>query len=420
MNLLWDFFVHSFHLWISMAPYLLLGMLIGGILHGFLKEKFVSTHLGKKGFSAIFKATLFGIPLPLCSCGVIPVAATLRRDGASRGATLAFLTSTPTTGIDSILATYSLLGPIFAFFRPLASFVAGLLVGIIASFGEGKKTKRPLPKAPFTDTFTFKEKIKEVVQYGFEELPRDIGKWLILGILIGAALSAFLPKNLFGIFKGYPLLEFLTVLSVAIPLYVCATGSIPIAAALMSKGISPGAALVFLIAGPATNTVTVGFVYSQFGKKVASLYIGGIAAGSIGLGLLLNGLWGYFGKKVELLTPGGELLPFYFKISCGIFLLAIILWANRSKIKEKGKSKEMDYLFFVPDMTCNHCKLNIEKALKTIEGIEEFQVDLENKLVKVKGNISPESIKEGLEKAGYTSIFKDKTETTEGKICQYE
>jgi len=420
VNFLLDFFGHSLHLWISMAPYLLLGMLIGGLIHVFLKEKFVSKHLGQMGFSGIFKATLFGIPLPLCSCGVIPVAATLRRHGASQSATLAFLTSTPTTGIDSVLATYSLLGPIFAFFRPLASFVAGLLVGFIASFGEKEQTKRPTLKTFFNDSFTFKGKIKELLQYGFEELPRDIGKWLVLGILIGAALSAFLPENAFGILKGYAILEFLTVLAIAIPLYVCATGSIPIAAALMSKGLSPGAALVFLIAGPATNTVTVGFVYSQFGKRTASLYIGGIVLGSIGLGLLLNTLWGYFEKKVELLTPGSEFLPFYLKISCGIFLLTVILWTNRSKINKRRRIKEMDYLFFVPDMTCEHCKMNIERTLKTIEGIEDFQVDLENKLVKIKGNVSPESIKEGLERSGYTPIFQHKMEESEDKTCQYE
>jgi len=420
MNLLQDFFYHSLHLWINMAPYLLLGMLIGGVLHVFLKEKFVSKHLGKRGFSAILKATLFGIPLPLCSCGVIPVAATLRRDGASRSATLAFLTSTPTTGIDSILATYSLLGPVFAFFRPLASLVAGFLVGLMVSLGEREKIKGLSLETSSMDSFTLKEKAKEVVRYGFEELGRDIGKWLVLGILIGGALSAFLPENAFGILKGHTLLEFLTVLVVAIPLYVCATGSIPIAAALISKGLSPGAALVFLIAGPATNTVTVGFVYSQFGKKVASLYIGGIVLGSIGLGLLLNSLWGYFGKNGELLSPGGELLPPFLRILCGIFLLKVILWANRFRIKKIEEAKNMDYLFFVPDMTCEHCKMNIERTLKTIEGIEEFQVDLTNKLVKIKGNVSPESIKESLERTGYTPILKDKPEETEGKVCRYE
>lgn len=387
-------------MWINMSPYLLLGMMVGGVLHAFLREDFISRHLGASTFGAVLKSTLFGIPLPLCSCGVIPVAATLRRDGASRSSTLAFLVSTPTTGVDSILATYSLLGPLFALFRPLASFLSGLLVGTLDFILAGKREKQvrlvSLPREyP-------KGRIYEALRYGFSELPADIGKWLVIGILVGGALSALVPPGVFRPLKTHTLLEFLFLLAFSVPLYVCATGSIPIGAALLAKGISPGAVLVFLIAGPATNTVTVGFVYSQLGKRAAFLYLASIVGSALLLGWVFNGLWQLLGGSRELLMPGGEFLPMEVKIISGIVLLGVVIgafWYKRSRCKEE--IGEMKYLFRVPSMSCEHCKTTIERTLTGLRGVEKVAVDLKNKTVGVEGDIDKDTVARALSEAGY-------------------
>lgn len=399
MNYLSQFLRDSLNLWVNMSPYLLLGMMVGGILHAFLREDFIIRHLGSSTFRSVLNSTLFGIPLPLCSCGVIPVAATLRRDGASRSSTLAFLVSTPTTGVDSILATYSLLGPLFAVFRPLASFLSGLLVGslhFLTAKEEGEVACVPPPKDyP-------KGRLYEALRYGFGELPRDIGKWLVIGILVGGALSALVPPRAFEPLRAHPLLEFLLILAFSVPLYVCATGSIPIAAALLSKGISPGAVLVFLIAGPATNTVTVSFVYSQLGKRATVLYLASIVGSAFFLGWTFNGLWRYLGGTPELFTPGGELLPPWVRGAAGVVLLVVVARALLSRYFEKGgEVVGMKYTFKVPGMSCEHCKAAIERALKGLEGVQEVVVDLKNKTVGVEGEVNKEVLERVLAEAGY-------------------
>lgn len=398
MNFLRDFFEASLSLWINMAPYLLLGMAIGGMLHVFLKEDFILRHLGSPSLSAVFKATLFGIPLPLCSCGVIPVAATLRRDGASRSATLAFLTSTPTTGADSILATYSLLGPLFAIFRPFASLLSGLMVGSLGFILDKEPTG--VRRCVSASSSPIDGKLRESLRYAFVELPREIGGWLILGILIGGALSALVPERAFDPLKAHPLLESIIILGFSIPLYVCATGSIPIAAALIAKGISPGAALVFLVAGPATNTVTVGFVYSQLGRKATAIYLISIILSALFLGWAFNRLWVYLGASPELLTPGGEFLPLWFKGICGIFLLAAVLYALWLKTRSE-EVQEMEYTFYVPAINCEHCKYNIERSLSKLQGVERVVVDISRKTVGVDGEADRKTLEEALREMGY-------------------
>ncbi|MEE8479593.1 MAG: permease, partial [Candidatus Neomarinimicrobiota bacterium] len=165
-------------LWTAMAPYLLLGMFIAGILHVFIGTDFITRHLGKNNLGTIIKASLFGIPLPICSCGVIPVAASLNKEGASKSATLSFLVSTPTTGADSILASYSLLGPLFAIFRPLAAFVTGIMIGVLNFIFNREPQEKVVKKHNHPkNELSAKSKITEVFKYGFVELAEDIGKW---------------------------------------------------------------------------------------------------------------------------------------------------------------------------------------------------------------------------------------------------
>lgn len=393
-----DFLKESVNLWLAMAPYLLMGLFIAGILHVFLGTSLVSRHLGKSAFGSIVKATLFGIPLPICSCGVIPVAASLRKEGASKSATLSFLVSTPTTGVDSIMATYSLMGPLFAVFRPIAAFFSGLTIGVLNHFFNKEKINISMDK-PFERKHLPRGKIKEVFRYGFVELAEDIGKWLLVGVVIGGVLTVAIPRDFILGFLSYPWLHFLIMLVIAIPLYVCATGSIPIAAALIQKGFSPGSAMVFLIAGPATNAVTLSFVRSKLGKKAFYLYLTSIVVVSIVAGLVFNLIWSRTGRDMAMIHSHGEQLPYALRVASGIFLLLIIL---KGFVKRRKESVPMEHEMGVPDMTCQHCKVTIENKIGMIPGVEKVTVDLARKVVGVDGDVSMEAIEEAIREAGYT------------------
>ncbi len=331
----------------EMAPYLLLGFGVAGILHVLIPRSAVFKHLAKNDLASIVKASLFGIPLPLCSCGVIPVAAQLRKDGAGKSSVLSFLTSTPTTGVDSILATYALLGPLFAVIRPIAALFGGVIAGATYNLAE-KET----PGTQSTDlscalcgreqphSHSFTRKIKEMVAYGFHELIADVWKWLALGIILGGGISYFVPASLIESYLSNSFISYSLMLLLAIPMYVCATGSIPIAATLIIKGMSPGAGLVFLIAGPATNTATLSFVAGKLGKRASAVYLATIAVTALCFGLLVDFIWLSSGKDVALIAGGMEMLPGWVKTGSSILLIALTLLAifpkKRSVMKDKA------------------------------------------------------------------------------------
>lgn len=397
INVLANIILESVNLWLAMSPYLLLGMLIAGILHVFLGQEFISRHLGGTGVGSIFKATLFGIPLPVCSCGVIPVAASLKKEGASKSATLSFLVSTPTTGVDSLAATYSLMGPLFAVFRPVAAFFSGITIGVFNRiFNPDPKQKR-VKKHSHRIRLSYVN-IKEIFRYGFIELAEDIGKWMLIGVFIGGVLTAVIPQDLLITVLPYPFLHFLIMLVFAVPLYVCATGSIPIAAALIQKGFSPGAALVFLIAGPATNAVTLSFVRSQLGKKAFYVYLISIIIVSLALGLVFNLVWIRLGGGIGLISPHGEQIPLIFRIVSGAGLLILVLFGF---IKPHNHHIKTTYEITVPDMTCKHCKMTIEHALQKVDGVKKVKVDLDKKSVGIEGAADPKHITEAVKQTGY-------------------
>ena len=311
-----------------MAPYILLGMVIAGILHVAMDKNFIRRQLGQGSVKSIVKATLLGVPLPVCSCGVIPLADSLRRDGAHRSSVLAFLVSTPVTGVDSILATYALLGPLYAVFRPLAALVTGITLGLSDYILAGKDGSTPDTK-PKPCAHCHKEhhyertRFKEFLHHAFVEVPADLAKWLIIGVLAGGVITVMIPADIFTHYLVFPW-DFLAAIGLGIPLYVCATGSIPIAAALIAKGMSPGAALAFLIAGPATNTVTMAFVRAKLGKRSFYLYLANISIIAFLSGLVFNLFSPKLGGKM-LHQCGSEMLPFWSEITCGVILLALIL-----------------------------------------------------------------------------------------------
>lgn len=354
MELLNGIIKESYLLFYKMAPYLVFGYLFAGILHIFVRTETISRHLGTSSVGSVVKASLFGIPLPLCSCSVIPAAMSLRKEGASRGAVLSFLISTPTTGVDSIFATYSLLGGLFTIYRVIASFVTGVLSGIVANLlikeepkaDTSAKEECHLCKGDSREhqheghNHGILEKIKGVFSYAFIDLLEDTGVALLVGIIIGGAISFFMPEDFIATYLGKGLVAMLVMLLVGIPMYVCATASIPIAAALMLKGLEPGAAFVFLVAGPATNIVTMSVVAKNIGKAALAIYLGSIALSSIGLGLGLNVLFERFYTldSIRYMVHQRELLPGWASLASCVILIVMIVYnlAYTHLIKRKG------------------------------------------------------------------------------------
>jgi uncharacterized membrane protein YraQ (UPF0718 family) len=290
-----------------MAPWLLFGFLAAGILHVAAQGRFIERQLGGRGLWPILKATLFGIPLPLCSCGVIPVASSLRRNGASRGAAAAFLLATPQTGVDSIAVTWSLLGPVLAFFRVAAAMVSGVMSGFAVNLLKDG-ADAPAPSPAQQDALTSnscaeschenEEKggaLRRMVVFAFVTLPRDIGPSLLVGLLLAGLIEALVPPELFhGLFgQGVAgrISMMASMLALGIPLYVCATSSVPVAAALVASGISPGAALVFLMTGPASNMASITTSLRIFGRRATIVYLGTLIVTSLTAGFLLDGLF---------------------------------------------------------------------------------------------------------------------------------
>lgn len=297
MYFLWE---SLWSLSVDMGIYILFGLLAAGVLHQLISEEWIKKHLGSDTHGSVYKAALFGTPLPLCSCSVIPFAASLRRNGASRGATLSFLISTPITGIDSILATFGMFGWVFTLYRVFTSVVIAITAGILMNiFGPKEVTKKgfsftatapkvtsiskPEAKKPFS--------VASVFRYGFITLLGSFSKALFWGLLIGAFISAAIPSNLHDLFNDNRILGYLIAVAIASPMYVCATASLPIAASLIIAGVSPGAAFIFLSAGPATNTVTMGVVKSMLGTRALGIYLSVIAIGSVAFGASIDVLF---------------------------------------------------------------------------------------------------------------------------------
>jgi len=299
----------------AMSPYILFGLIFAGILHELIPDTIVTKHLGNENIISVIKSTLFGIPLPVCSCGVIPLASSIKKSGASKGATLSFLISTPITGVDSILATYGMFGWVFTIYRVITSMIIATIAGIMTNiFDQGNKkakvtfstnamqknrlslannaTFSPHPHNHEHDSSSTKRvngfSVITMPHYSFVTLLKDIAKPLLYGLLIGALITIAIPDKLETVLVQNIWLSYIIAILIAVPMYVCATASLPIAAALILSGVSPGAAFVFLTAGPATNTVTIGVVKSMLGKRSLFIYLGTITLGSILFGLGLD------------------------------------------------------------------------------------------------------------------------------------
>lgn len=409
-----DYIMPFIYLFVEMAPYLLLGFFVAGILHAFVPRRLYSKWLGGSDMKSVVLSIAFGVPLPLCSCGVIPAAVGMRKDGASKGATAAFLIATPQTGVDSIAATYSVFGLPFALLRPVAALVTGLFGGLAVN---ALDKERPGEQAVTsgtagfrTDNPGFADRCLSALRYGFGDMVQDIGRWLLAGLFIAGLITIFVPDGFFVSYAGNKILNIFIVLLAAAPMYVCATGSIPIAAALMLKGLSPGAALVFLMAGPATNAASMMILSRTLVRRSLIIYLMTILSGAIISGLavdcLLPAEW--FAMPLQNSFASGcchveaAHIPWWQTASSAILaaLLARALYIRlHHNDSQTIKSNTMTYE--ITRMACNHCKANVERSLSAVDGIISVKVDLASGTAEVEGTVAPESIVSAVESLGY-------------------
>ena len=415
MEYIITYFEVLFDLTADMAPYLLLGFLFAGLLKVFLPQNMMARYLGKSSTKSVFNASLLGIPLPLCSCGVLPAGISLYKNGASKGAAVSFLTSTPQTGVDSILVTWSMLGLPFAIIRPIAALFTGVTGGVLVNKLE--KEKHFEEDHDKFKAVKQKPSLKAILDYAFVEMMADIAKWLVIGLLIAAFISVLLPDNFFKDFQIGGIVGMLIILVASIPLYICATSSVPIAAVLLMKGISPGALLVFLMAGPATNAATMAVIGKNLGNKTLWIYIGALVAGSLLFGLVIDYLLpGAWFLPLAGMVHGHEhgFLPYWFEISCAIILIILLLNSFYLQFKENMESKKHkantpQFSVDIPSMTvnvegmtCEHCKAKVENGLRSESNITNAIANTDDNTVKLYGSdIDALRIEERVKELGY-------------------
>lgn len=323
------------------APFLLFGLLLAGAMKAWIPQTLLQRHLGGSGPIPVIKAALIGTPLPMCSCGVLPVALGLRANGASRGSTVSFLVATPETGVDSISVSYALLGPIMAVVRPIAAVISAISAGLLAGWhdiGEHRQTehdKQCCDQHGCDDSQS--QSLGEGVHYSLTQMLDDIALWLVVGLVFAALVKTFLPPSWLAEW-GSGLPAMLVMVAIGVPMYICASASTPIAAGLMMAGISPGTALVFLLAGPATNIATVGVVGRELGRRAVIGYLTGVIVSSILMGLLLDALLN--AQQINLATEmaeAGELLPEWLAMGSLLVLAACAIKPLRRQLPWLGR-----------------------------------------------------------------------------------
>jgi uncharacterized protein len=322
--------------------YVILGLAVAGLVHIFISREWMVRHLGGRGFGSVVKAALLGAPLPLCSCSVLPAACALRGKGAGRGATVSFLISTPETGVDSIAMTWALMGPIMAVVRPVAAVTTAMVAGLLETIRDRNEPPQVIAgpaclicNSDECEHISRPSRWSRFWNFLYFDMGNDLGPSLALGLLLGGIVWAVVPADFFISNLQGPWTQMLLMLVIGMPLYICATASTPLAAALILKGLSPGAALVLLLVGPATNFTTMLVVARMLGKVSAALYVGTIAVMSLICGLLVDRVFGALNVTV-IYEEAHELVPPWL-LAAGAVLLAAFLamslgrWAWRHR-----------------------------------------------------------------------------------------
>jgi uncharacterized membrane protein YraQ (UPF0718 family)/copper chaperone CopZ len=416
MSLLANLMTELWQILLELAPSLLAGLLIAGLIHAFLPAGVIRRGLSRPDVHSVVRASLVGVPLPLCSCGVIPTALGLRRAGASPGAATAFMISTPQTGVDSILVTAAFLGWPFALFKLAAAFVTGVIGGVLANRvdpGNPASQNEPCATTPRIEVGgPWVKRIAEAFRYAIFDLLGAIYLWLVVGVLAAAVVSAITPADFFADrIWADGLLGMLVMLAIALPLYVCTTASVPIAASLIAAGLPAGSALVFLMAGPATNLATIGAVLRTLGARVLGVYLGTVVVMSLGFGLLF-----------EHLLPSVATQPLvhahqhgWVSILSALVLVALIALLIARQVRARaapGKpsegenarlAEERDALTLqVEGMSCGHCVATVKQALESIDQVSQATPELASGRVHIRAqDVDTKTLERAIEAAGF-------------------
>ncbi len=358
MDFILSVFLDAWHLLLESSVYIIFGLLVSGLIRVFLNPNSVAHHLGKGRFLSVFKAALVGIPIPLCSCGVLPAAVSLKKQGANNGATTAFLISTPESGVDSMAITYALLDPIMTVARPLVAFFTAAAAGITENLFKLKKTEFPntkdlscpvdgccdgetCPPEEHTKHHSFPEKVRAGLKFSLTEVWYDMSTWFFAGLLLAGLITTLVPDEIFNSYLGGGLSSMLLMLAVGVPLYICATASTPIAAALILKGVSPGAALVFLLAGPATNITSLTVLFGILGKRATTIYLTTIALFSVLFGLILDNIYASFGMSAQAMVGrAAEIVPVWMEWAGALLLMVLSIKPISASIVARLRGKK--------------------------------------------------------------------------------
>ena len=401
-----DFINEVSNLFVEIAPYLILGFIVSGLLYMFTSKEMITKNVGTPGFMSVLKASILGVPMPLCSCGVIPVSTSMYKRGATKGATLSFLISTPQTGLDSILLTLNQMGPQFAIIRPIVALITGVIGGMFGDL---------ISDNDYKSTANVKHKhepksLLDGLKYSFITLPQDVIKPLIKGIIISGFISILLPNDFFASYNLTGITAMIIIAIASVPIYVCATTSVPIAMMLISKGLEPGAAFVFLMAGPATNAATISVIINSLGKKIVYVYISVIFISSIIFGLLINAFLDP--NSLPMNMHHGHSHNIIWNIFSQLSVSGMIIITGYTLFSQfKGQSKNdisnlnqsVDLSIIIKGMTCNHCKETATEAINSCHGVEDVSIDLESGQALISGkNLDEKEIITSINSVGFS------------------
>ncbi|MFL2988842.1 MAG: permease [Candidatus Neomarinimicrobiota bacterium] len=401
-----DFINEVSNLFVEIAPYLILGFIVSGFLYMFTSKEMITKNVGTPGFMSVLKASILGVPMPLCSCGVIPVSTSMYKRGATKGATLSFLISTPQTGVDSILLTLNQMGPQFAIIRPIVALITGVIGGMFGDL---------ISDNDYKSTANVKHKhepksLLDGLKYSFITLPQDVIKPLIKGIIISGFISILLPNDFFASYNLTGITAMIIIAIASVPIYVCATASVPIAMMLISKGLEPGAAFVFLMAGPATNAATISVIINSLGKKIVYVYISVIFISSIIFGLLINAFLDP--NSLPMNMHHGHSRNIIWNIFSQLSVSGMIIITGYTLFSQfKGQSKNdisnlnqsVDLSIIIKGMTCNHCTETATEAINSCHGVEDVSIDLESGQALISGkNLDEKEIITSINSVGFS------------------
>lgn len=393
---------------LDLSPALLLGLILAGVLRVYFPAGLVRAHMSQSSLAAVIRAALIGVPMPLCSCGVVPAAMGLRNQGASKGATTSFLISTPQTGVDSVLVSAAFLGWPFALFKVLAAFFSGVAGGCLVNRFAAADPADGAGREQREHWHSSGNRPVAVLRYALFDILAAIDLWLIVGILLAAVITTAVPADYFqSTAWTQGIGGMLLVLAVSIPLYVCTTASVPIAASLIAAGMPVGSALVFLMAGPATNIATIGAVYRILGGRVLLLYLTTVIVASIGLGMGFDFIIGHAdaGSAAHVHQRGAwwEVLSALVLLGLMGFLLLRRTWRRGLAAHINGDSD--DLVLKVEGMSCQHCVANVRHAIEAVGNVEEVSADLASGRVRIKGkHLESAPFVSAVVRAGYTVV----------------